>query len=260
MTKYHLSKKFEIAVCHATKKPCPRGAHIESDSLVKVKAGIAETREEKIFQNLSKAKTRVHVQDATPEIEKRKPQQLLSKEQLYALEDYSGMDHFEINQYLAHGIAKPELEKKLSEQVRNIDSAFQLVKPSAPYVCYRGEKITVQEGESFEKAVLREFFPDSEIERKSYLSTSLNPSIASYFSRKGSQSVILEIRAKSGISLKLSDSSNEDEMLLPRDGRYKVVAVRPYVEYQTIDYNEESDYLAVTNQKQQIMTIVLEEV
>lgn len=247
-------------MCGATKRPCPRGAHIEGESLKKVQAGMAETREEKIFQNLVKLATKVHVQDATPDIEKNKPQQLLSKEQLYALEDYSGMDYYEINQYLSQGVAKPGQEKKLAEQVRNIDNAFQLVKPSAPYVCYRGEQISPHEGESYEQAVLRQFFPDSVVERKSYLSTSLNPSIASYFSAKTSQSVILEIRAKSGISLKLSDSSNEEEMLLPRDGKYQVVAVRPYVHYQMVDYDEESNYLAVTNRNQQIMTIVLEEV
>jgi hypothetical protein len=259
MTKYHFTKKFNVAVCHATKKACPRGAHIEAESLLKVKAGKADTREEKIFQNLYPINRRVHVEDVAPATENAKPGQLLSKDQLYALEDYAGMDFFEINQHLNEGTSNPD--NKWGRKVAHIDAAFEIVKPSNPYVCYRGEKVHVQEGESFEKAVMREFFPDTVIDRKSYLSTSLNPSIASYFARKDAQSVILEIRAKSGISLKgLSDSSKEEEMLLPRDSQFKVLMVKPYVKYQKIDYCEESDNLSETHEMQQIMTIVLEEV
>lgn len=259
MTKYHLNKQFKVAVCGATKRACPRGAHIEAESLAKVKAGLAETREEKIFQNLFPFKKRVHVEDVIPEAENAKPGQLLSKEQVYALEDYAGMDFFEINQHLNEG--RLIADKKLDKQVALIDSAFEIVKPSHPYVCYRGEKIDVQDGESFEKAVMREFFPDTVIDRKPYLSTSMNPAIASYFAGKNERSVILEIRAKSGISLKkLSDSSREEEMLLPRDSQFKILTVKPYVRYQKIDYCEESNNLSETSEMQQIMTIVLEEV
>lgn len=259
MTKYHLTKQFKVAVCGATKRACPRGAHIEAESLLKVKSGLAETREEKIFQNQLPFKKRVHVEDVIPETENTKPGQLLSKEQLYALEDYAGMDFFEINQHLNEGCLIAD--RKLDRQVTLIDSAFEAVKPSHPYVCYRGETINVQEGENFEKAVMREFFPDTIIDRKPYLSTSMNPSIASYFAKKNKRSIILEIRAKSGISLKnLSDSSKEEEMLLPRGSRFKVLMVKPYVHYQKINYCEESNNLSETNESQQIMTVVLEEV
>lgn len=259
MTKYHLTKQFKVAVCCATKRACPRGAHIEAESLLKVKSGLAETREEKIFQNQLPFKKRVHVEDVIPEAENAKPGQLLSKEQLYALEDYAGMDFFEINQHLNEGCLISD--RKLDKQVALIDSAFEVVKPSQSYVCYRGEKIDVQDGESFEKAVMREFFPDTVIDRKPYLSTSMNPAIASYFAGKNERSVILEIRAKSGISLKkLSDSSREEEMLLPRDSQFKILTVKPYVRYQKIDYCEESNNLSETSEMQQIMTIVLEEV
>lgn len=259
MTKYHFNKKFKVAVCRATKKVCPLGAHIEAESLLKVKSGLADTREEKIFQNIYPINRRVHVAGAIPASENAKPGQLLSKEQLYALEDYAGMDFFEINQHLNEGGSDPDV--KLHRQVTHIDSAFEVVKPSSPYVCYRGEKVHVREGESFEKAVMREFFPESVIERKSYLSTSLDPSVASYFAGKDVQSVVLEIRAKSGISLKeLSDSSKEEEMLLPRDSKFRVVMVKPYMHYQKIDYCEETDNLSVTGENQQIITVVLEEV
>lgn len=259
MTKYHFTKKFKVAVCRATKKVCPLGAHVDAESLAKVKSGLADTREEKIFQNIYHVNNRVHVADAIPVVESEKPERLLSKEQLYALEDYAGMDFFEINQHLNEGRSNPDV--KLTRQVTQIDSAFETIKPSSSYVCYRGEKIHVQEGENFEKALLREFFPDSVIERKSYLSTSLDPSVASYFAGKTSQSVVLEIRAKSGISLKnLSDSSKEEEMLLPRDGKFRVVLVKPYVRYEKIDYCEESNILTVIGNKQQITTVVLEEV
>jgi hypothetical protein len=259
MTKYHLTKSFKVAVCHATKKACPRGAHIEAESLAKVKAGLAETREEKIFQNLFPFKKRVHVEDVIPETENAKPDQLLSKEQLYALEDYAGMDFFEINQHLNEG--RLVSDKKLDRQITLIDSAFEVIKPSQPYVCYRGEKINVEEGKTLEQAVMRDFFPDTVIGRKPYLSTSMNPSIASYFAGKNERSVILEIRAKSGISLKkLSDSSKEEEMLLPRGSQFKVLTVKPYVRYQKINYCEESDNLSETREMQQIMTIVLEEI
>lgn len=259
MTKYHLTKQFKVAVCGATKRACPRGVHIDAESLLKIKSGLAETREEKIFQNLMPFKQRVHVEDVIPEVENAKPGQMLTKDQLYALEDYAGMDFFEINQHLNEG--QMIADRKLNRQISAIDSAFAVVKPSQPYVCYRGETINIQEGESFEKAVMREFFPDSVINRKSYLSTSMNPSIASYFAKKNSKSIILEIRAKSGISLKnLTDSSREEEMLLPRDSKFKVLMVKPYVRYQKINYCEESNNLSETSESQQIMTVVLEEV
>jgi hypothetical protein len=259
MTKYHLTKQFKVTVCGATKRACPRGAHIAAESLMKIKLGLADTREEKIFQNMLPFKQRVHVEDVIPETESAKPGQMLSKEQLYALEDYAGMDFFEINQHLNEGALIAD--KKLDRQVALIDSAFEVVKPTNPYVSFRGEKINVQEGETFEKAVMREFFPDTVIDRKSYLSTSMNPAIASHFATKTKQSVILEIRAKSGISLKqLSDSSKEEEMLLPRGSQFKVLMVKPYVRYQKINYCEESNNLSETSETQQIMTIVLEEV
>lgn len=258
MTKYHISKNFEVVVCGATKRRCPRGLHIESESFAKIKAGLAETREEKIFQNHYKLGSKVHVLDATPEIEKNKPQQLLSKEQLYALEDYSGMDFHEINTYLKQDSAEPN--PKLDKQIADMDAAFELVKPASPYVTYRGVGVHLRDGEDLERAILREYFPHSIIELKEFISTSLNPSIASYFSVKTLDSVVLEIRAKSGISLKLSDSSNEEEMLLPRNSKFRVIAVRPYVRYQQIDFDEESNYLKETNNKEQIMTIVLEEI
>lgn len=259
MTKYHLTKQFKVAVCGATKRACPRGAHIDAESLLKIKSGLADTREEKIFQNMLPFKQRVHVEDVVPDVENVKPGQMLSKDQLYALEDYAGMDFFEINQHLNEG--QMIADKKLDRQIALIDSAFGVIKPSNPYVSFRGEKINVQEGETFEKAVMCEFFPDSVIDRKTYVSTSMNPAIASYFAGKAKHSVVLEIRAKSGISLKkLTDSSKEEEMLLPRDSHFKVLMVKPYVRYQKINYCEESNNLSEINETQQIMTIVLEEV
>lgn len=258
--KYHLTKKYGVAVCSATKRVCPLGEHIDAESLAKVKAGLAETREEKIFQNLYPINRRVHVDDAVSATESEKPRQLLSKDQLYALEDYAGMDFMDINNHLNEGNTETSMRERLTKQIKHIDSAFEIVKPSHQYVTFRGEKVNVREGETFEKAVFRQYFPDSVIERKSYLSTSLNPSIASYFAGKDIHSVVLEIRAKTGISLKeLSDSSKEEEMLLPRNSQFKVVMVKPYMHYQKIDYCEESDNLTVRNEKQQIMTVVVEE-
>lgn len=49
-------------------------------------------------------------------------------------------------------------------------------------------------------------------------------------------------------------------MLLPRDSKFRVVTVKPYMKYQKIDYCEESNNLSVTEENQQIITVVLEEV
>lgn len=265
MNQYHISKSFKPALCKATVRACPRGAHIDQASMDKVKSKLAETDEEKIFQNILHPAFKVHVLEATPEIEANKPNKDLTRDQLYMLQDYSGMDFYPINAYLRDKtVYKTTSLKNLNRQIDLLDSVFDVIKPTKPYVTYRGEVVKINEGESLHNAVTREFFPGSIVTKESYLSTSLNPAIAAHFAGKGKQPdagrVILEIQAKSGVSMKEPSESKEEEMLLPRNGKYKVIGIRPYVSYQSIDYDEETDDLQELAENKQIMTVILEEI
>ena len=156
-----------------------------------------------------------------------------------------------------------QVKQRLVKQVKLMDEAFTIISPESPYQTYRGENIQILPGESPDQAVTRAFFPGSEISRASYVSTSLNPSIAAYFASKNPKdtvSVVLEIKAKTGISLKnIAEATNEEEMLLPRNSTFKVTTVRPFASYQNVEFDEETDYLKPTANHQTIFTIVLEE-
>ena len=260
MTKYHLTTAGKIGKCTASVLPCPRGPHITEDGKARIKAGRPETTNEKKIWNVLKPGLTVNLSEATPSLELEKPAKQLPSVHLESLEDYAGMDYYDINQGLREGTP---LKPRLQKTVERMDEAFKTIKPEAPYTTYRGEVVTIDEGQTPEQAILGKFFPGSKVESKSFFSTSLNPSIAAYFAKKAKKnqvSVILEVKAKNGISMQgLPEAPLEDEMLLPRNSSFTVSAVRPYSTYQDIEFSEESVYLKEEKGRTSIFTVVLEE-
>jgi len=260
MVKYHLTAAGKIGKCTASVRPCPRGPHINEDGKARIKAGKPESTDEKRIWNILSPGMTVNLSGATPSLEIEKPAKRLSSTRLASLEDYAGMDYYDINRGLRDDVPLPP---RLAKVVDEIDEAFKVIKPETPYTTYRGEVVDVEEGQTAEQAIFSRFFPGSKIESKNFFSTSLNPSIAAYFAKKAEKTqiaVVLEVKAKTGISMQgLPDAPLEDEMLLPRNSSFTVSSIRPYSTYQNIEFSEESAYLKEESARTRIFTIVLEE-
>lgn len=249
-----------FAKCTATVRPCPRGTHVTEQGKANIKAGRPETLDEKKIWNLKAPGKTVNLTGVTPPVEQNKLN-ALSHKHVEALEDYAGMDYFDINKALRNSETLPP---RLQNIVTQLDEVFSNVKPEQPYVTYRGEQLILQPGQTPEQAISAKFFPQSTIESKGFFSTSLNPSVAAHFAgtdNTNKVSIVLEVHAKTGISLQgLEDAPLEDEMLLPRGSKFTVKQVRPYSTYQDIDFSQETAYLKEKNSRSKIFTVVLKEV
>lgn len=258
-SKYHLTNSGGFAKCTATVRPCPRGAHVTEQGKANIKAGKPETLDEKKIWNLKAPGKTVNLIGATPQAEQNKLS-TLTRKHVNALEDYAGMDYYDINKALRNG---DELPPRLQNVVAQLDEVFSIVKPEHSYVTYRGEQLTLESGQIPEQVISARFFPQSIVESKAFFSTSLNPSVAAHFAGTDNVekvSVVLEVHAKTGISLQgLEDAPLEDEMLLPRGSKFVVKQVRPYSTYQDIDFSQETAYLKEKNSRSKIFTVVLEE-
>lgn len=259
-SKYHLTSSGGFAKCTATVRPCPRGVHVTEQGKANIKAGKPETLDEKKIWNLKTPGRTVNLTNATPPAEQNKLN-TLSRHHIEALEDYAGMDYFEINKALRSG---DNLKPRLQKVVAHLDEVFSTVKPESSYVTYRGEQLILEKDKTPEQVISTRFFPQSIIESKGFFSTSLNPSVAAHFAgtdNVNKVSVVLEIHAKTGVSLQgLDDAPLEDEMLLPRGSKFAVKQVRPYSTYQDIDFSQETAYLKEKNSRSHIFTVVLEEI
>lgn len=255
MTKYHLDKNGKIAVCTATKRTCHRRVNAPVSSQGNIQPSVNKQNKRPKLNNVS------NLSQATPIVEQVKIQNL-SQDQVFALEDYSGMDYFEVNKSLRTGDMSG-LHPRLQRMVQDIDAAFAQIQPEKPYTTYRGETVKLDACKNAYETIMNKFFPGSTIESKSFYSTSLNPSVAAHFAKKNKfdeVSVVIQVEAKNGISLQgLDDAPLEDEMLLPRNSLFTVKRVTSSITYQDIDFSEESAYLKEKSTSTRLFTVMLEE-
>lgn len=138
----------------------------------------------------------------------------LTKEERSSLYSYTGSAYNSINSYLRRQIQDVDYSTK--EKIKNIDSAFSKSSVKKSFVTYRGMNLT---GEL--KDLWFNSKPGDTIGDKGFVSTTTNPN------KSFSGNIKLEIVVPKGskaISVKsLSMFEHEDEILLNRGGKFKVI-------------------------------------
>jgi hypothetical protein len=188
----------------------------------------------------------------------------LTEEEKDALTDFSRWDSNETNLYfykddfreafdnydpIAYpGVysSKPEQEQmelmtayrqKLLDRVAHMDAALSKETPfSEGVVLYRGDDVPYTENESkYMLEVIKTAYPiGSTYSRSSFMSTSSNPVVAGEFAR----SFVFEILADRGGPIQdLAHVQREEEIILPRDEEYEIIAIHPNVKYRDTQYN-----------------------
>lgn len=137
------------------------------------------------------------------------------------------------------------VNERLSKQVESMDAVLNYAEPPAePRTVYRGMNIPMSVDKEKTGEWLENHFPvGGVISQKSYMSTSLDPTHAlRTFASIGvansevaeNRGVVIEIITKQGAALTDGTSdygTDEAEILMPREAKFKVVAVHKRVEY-----------------------------
>jgi hypothetical protein len=108
---------------------------------------------------------------------------------------------------------------------KELDKMFSVAKTKEPIVVYRGLN------DIDEKSFFNEFSPGKEHQEKGYMSTTVQPSAAAYYSENTYGMVkILVPKGASALSLRykkngsaFSAMPHEEEILLPRNTKYRVI-------------------------------------
>jgi hypothetical protein len=132
----------------------------------------------------------------------------------------------------------PEEVEAMEKQIALLDSAIAKAAPvDTPRKLYRGMVIP-NHIEDLNQFFEDKFTPGTVFSQKSYMSTSLNPSLAVTFSEPftvpQNRTVIMEIISKNGAPLGNDLSAmgiKEQEVLLPRNTKFKVVAIQRDVHF-----------------------------
>jgi len=128
----------------------------------------------------------------------------------------------------------------LKQEVKTIDKAIKLAdKPKDNRIVYRGLVVPMHVKNADAGEWVKNKFPVGQIiSQKHYMSTTLDPSIALHkFSNAAGSSerkVIFEIMTKQGAPLtRVSIFSEEMEVLMPREAKFRVVSVTENVEFKS---------------------------
>jgi hypothetical protein len=182
----------------------------------------------------------------------------ITPEEQDALIDYTEFEYEDIRDYLTgyhvkFGQPKDGLSfdddrlAEIKERVELLDSALAKSENKKPRKLYRGMRINrnVPDPSAW---VQQTFKPGVEFSQQGYMSTSLSPFKAAEFGDSimddGSRSIIFEIVSSKGAILGDESSSfgfQENEVLLPRDAKFKVVAVHERAEFKYDYFDDEED-------------------
>lgn len=154
----------------------------------------------------------------------------------YTAGDYNDVRDY-LNGYRVRATSKEEMEKPFEKRtikmvkriISDLDGALKLTTPPAsPRKVYRGMQVPVRvPAEDAAAWVAENFTPGKVVSQKSYMSTTLNPAKANFFSGT-KNGVIFEILTKEGAVLGQGTSQYnemETEVLMPREAKFKVVSV-----------------------------------
>ena len=148
--------------------------------------------------------------------------------------------------------------KRLIESIGIIDGVLAKTDLPESTIVYRGHKMIVPAGKDPVEYIRSHYKVGSQYSKESYGSTSLNPSIGAYFAGKPTSKtdngqtkvgVVFEMATTEGAPLRtLSSVQNEDEILLPRNKKFRVAGVYESIAFESVDLDEESDVLRTKNQ------------
>ena len=150
----------------------------------------------------------------------------LDEEHHDALQSYTGQSYGIINGALKRGSAG-SLPGRYRTMMRDLDQALRTAQTAAaPRMVYRGVRVPEEWSADEIRERITEAYPvGSTADFKTYLSTSLKPSVASGFGR-GAIPVMYEMKSARGANLEdMSDKPGEHEVLFGRDTRWRVVGV-----------------------------------
>lgn len=168
---------------------------------------------------------------------------MLGEYTIDAYEDYR--DYLNGYQVLSDGThAKIKFGKirsiEIQEGMGDIDKLLDLApKPEEPRILYRGLSIPRNIAPEKVGGWLKKHFPvGGVISQKNYMSTTVNPAVATYqfTGLSDDRAVVFEILSKQGapIGEGLSLHGDEEmEVLMPRDAKFRVVSVHEKVDYKT---------------------------
>jgi len=160
-------------------------------------------------------------------------------DELMSLNGYSTSGYQTIRSYLSHPDSfEPSASAKLDKTIKGIDSAIERAPKVEPRLLYRGIKIPAFVEDENVSSWVEEKFPVGEvIAQDNYVSTSVNPYMASYFGEtnynaEAQRSILMEIVSSNGAPLgeDISANAHEREILLSRKSRFKIVAVHENAE------------------------------
>lgn len=127
----------------------------------------------------------------------------------------------------------------LKREVKTLDKVIRLAgKPKDSRVVYRGLVVPMHVKNADAGEWVRDKFPVGQvISQKHYMSTTFNPYIALQFSTRAGpdeRKVVFEIMTKQGAPLShVSIFSEEMEVLMPREAKFRVVSVTENVEFKS---------------------------
>jgi len=208
----------------------------------------------------------------------------ITSDQRQALWDYTEMESAYTNKYLHDPEFRDAIEKELDihgtrditrptyaaykkglnaaivARIKNIDEVTAYRLPQATTV-YNGFNIAIPEGEDSLSHVKSLHKVGSLYSRPSYMSTSTNPAVAAFFCKESDQTpVVYEILAKHGAPVReLSPLATEDEILLPRDKKFRIVQVKEAVSFDDIVLREDDTITSWDTQSKIIVIQLIEE-
>lgn len=222
----------------------------------------------------------------------------LSKKEEIVMEDFTGMASHDINRYLYSKTYRDALDaddpsthnkymiekygedearemrvkarERLIESIGVIDNILAKATLPEATVVYRGHRVTIPKGVKPLDYIASQHKMGSEFSVKNYASTSLNPAVGAYFAGKQSLrkqdnenkvGVVYEMLTTEGAPIRTHSAVEvEDEVLLPRDKKFRVAGIHEKVTFESIDVDEETDRIFLNHSKQKHIVIRLIEV
>lgn len=156
---------------------------------------------------------------------------------------------------------KKDLKANLDERIKIIDETTSFRFP-LPVTVYSGMNISIPEGEDALTHIKSIHKIGSLYSRPSYVSTSTNSAIAASFTvDNGKTPIVYEMITSQGAPIrKLSWLPVEDEVLLPRDKKFRIVQIKEAVTFDNVTVDDEGAIAKVRGRgKKEIIVIQIVE-
>lgn len=154
---------------------------------------------------------------------------MFSQDEIDAISEYTDEAYGPVNRYLYKGHdpeVTPEQDEQITRIIENLDSAFEETQAPFPYTVYTGLS---------GRYSADNIKPGGEYIFRGYLSTSLSYDVSITSFAEGKNSVVLQIEIAQGQKSiyvdPLSEHQGEDETMLPRGTKIKVISGPHMIDY-----------------------------